>query len=48
MEKAKAMADFADEEYLGMICIEAANALDEPITLLPGQKHTLKQRITIA
>lgn len=47
-DKAAAMADFGDDEWVGMICIEAANALDQAITLLPGQTHTLKQRITLA
>lgn len=46
-EKAAAMPDFGDDEWTGMICIEAANCLDEPITLLPGQKHEMKQRIAL-
>ena len=31
-----------------MICIEAANALGDQLTLRPGETHTLKQRITLA
>lgn len=46
--KSAAMPDFGDDEWTGMICIEAANALDKAITLLPGQTHQLKQRITLA
>lgn len=48
VDKAAAMADFGDDEWQGMICIEAANALDDAITLRPGETHTLKQRITLA
>lgn len=38
--KAKAMADFGDEEWPGMLCVESANCLDVPVTLLPGTAHT--------
>lgn len=48
VDKSAAMADFGDDEWVGMICVEAANALDAAITLLPGQTHHLKQRITLA
>ena len=42
------MQDFGDDEWQGMICIEAANALGDQLTLRPGETHTLKQRITLA
>ncbi len=45
--KSAAMGDFGDDEWTGMICIEAANALDNAIQLLPGQTHTLRQRISL-
>lgn len=48
VDKAAALSDFGDDEWQGMVCIEAANAFDQAITLLPGQRHTLKQRITVA
>lgn len=48
VEKSVAMADFADDEWTGMVCVEAANALDDAITLRPGETHTLKQRIALA
>lgn len=38
---AAAMADFGDEEWPTMVCIEAANALDDAITLAPGGSHTV-------
>lgn len=47
-DKAAAMPDFGDDEWPGMICIEAANARDDAITLAPGASHTLTQRITLA
>ncbi|XP_020267062.1 putative glucose-6-phosphate 1-epimerase [Asparagus officinalis] len=36
-KKAKAMADFGDDEYKHMLCIEAA-AIEKPITLKPGEE----------
>lgn len=45
--KAAAMPDFGDDEWKGMICIEAANALDDSITLTPGETHLLRQRISL-
>lgn len=47
VDKSAAMPDFGDDEWIGMICIEAANALGDAITLRPGETHTLKQRITL-
>ena len=34
--------------FPGMVCVEAANALDESYTLKPGGSHTLATRITVA
>ena len=39
--KAKAMPDFGDEEYTGMLCIEPVNMDDDEVTLEPGASHTL-------
>ncbi|KAG1331902.1 Glucose-6-phosphate 1-epimerase [Cocos nucifera] len=36
-KKAKAMADFGDDEYKYMLCVEAA-AIEKPITLKPGEE----------
>ncbi|HBX80624.1 MAG TPA: D-hexose-6-phosphate mutarotase [Propionibacteriaceae bacterium] len=46
-DKAAEMADFADDEWTGMVCIEAGNIGDNAITLLPGQTHTMRQRISL-
>jgi len=44
-DKAKAMADFPDDGYQQMVCIETANAVDDVRRLAPGETHTLSQTI---
>lgn len=39
--KAKALADFGDDEWKRMICIETANVADNAVHLDPGQAHTM-------
>jgi glucose-6-phosphate 1-epimerase len=41
-EKAARLADFADDEYPGMLCVETALALGDSVTLAPGASHTLR------
>ncbi|RYR62714.1 hypothetical protein Ahy_A04g020443 isoform D [Arachis hypogaea] len=36
-KKAKAMADFGDDEYKHMLCVEAA-AVEKAVTLKPGEE----------
>jgi D-hexose-6-phosphate mutarotase len=45
--KAKAMADFGDDEWPGMACIETANAGENALTLAPGATHTTTARISV-
>lgn len=45
--KAQAMADFGDEEYKVMLCIEPAVAGSGPVTLPPGQTWTGTQTLTM-
>jgi D-hexose-6-phosphate mutarotase len=45
--KAKAMADFGDDEWPGMLCIETANAADNAVTLAPGARHTMRATIAV-
>jgi D-hexose-6-phosphate mutarotase len=40
--KAKAMADFGDEEFRQMVCVEAGNVGESQVTLAPGQSSVLK------
>ena len=36
IDKAAAMADFGDDEYTGMVCVETCNIRDNTITLAPA------------
>jgi glucose-6-phosphate 1-epimerase len=45
--KAKAMPDFGDDEWTGMVCVEAANALGDALTLPPGAEHTITTTVTV-
>lgn len=38
-EKAKALADFGDEEWQRMICVETCNAADNAVRLPAGERH---------
>lgn len=40
VDKAKRMADFGDDEWPGMLCIEAANTSPHAIQLAPQSRHT--------
>jgi D-hexose-6-phosphate mutarotase len=41
VEKARTFADLPDEGYRTMVCIEAANAADDALTLGPAETHVL-------
>ena len=45
--KAKAMPDFGDDEWTGMVCVETANALDDAVTLAPGASHTMTATLEV-
>lgn len=47
-DKARAMDDFTNDGYEQMVCIEAANAVDDVVQLAPGDTHTLGQIITVS
>lgn len=47
IDKAKAMADFGDDEWPGMLCIETANAGPNAIELDPGQQHSMTAVISM-
>jgi D-hexose-6-phosphate mutarotase len=46
--KAVAMADFADDEWPQMLCIETANVGADAITLSPGDSHEMNATIGVA
>jgi glucose-6-phosphate 1-epimerase len=45
--KAKAMPDFGDDEWKGMLCVETANALDDAVTLAPGASHVMTATLEV-
>jgi glucose-6-phosphate 1-epimerase len=46
-EKAARLGDFAEGGYLNMVCVESANALDDAVTLAPGEEHRLWVRYSV-
>ncbi len=47
IEKAAAMADFGDDEWPQMVCVEAANAADSTLGVPPDFTHHLRQVIAV-
>lgn len=45
--KAKAMADFGDDEWPGMLCVESGNIEPNAIELAPEQSHTMRVVIEV-
>jgi glucose-6-phosphate 1-epimerase len=43
IDKAKAMPDFTDDAWPGMVCVEAVNSLFHALTLVPGETRTMRQ-----
>lgn len=43
--KAKAMPDFGDDEWTGMVCVETVNVADYAVGIKPGQTHTMSAEI---
>ena len=41
------MSDFDDQGFRDMLCIEAANAFEDRITLAPSESHTLATTISV-
>ena len=46
-EKASQIADFGDQEYLTMVCVETANADTDVATVAPGGEHRLSVEIGV-
>jgi D-hexose-6-phosphate mutarotase len=44
--KAKAMADFGDDEWTKMLCVETCNVGVTAVTLAPGASHVMRARIS--
>jgi D-hexose-6-phosphate mutarotase len=46
-ERAREVADFGDDEYLTMVCVETANADTDVATVAPGGEHRLSAVIAV-
>ena len=46
-EKAEQMGDLGERSYLGMVCVESANAADDVVTIPAGGEHRLYVRYDI-
>lgn len=47
VSRARAMADVGDDEWPTMVCVEAANVLDDALVLAPGETHRLSTTLTV-
>jgi glucose-6-phosphate 1-epimerase len=47
VDKARAMADFGDDEWREMLCVESANTGDDRVTLAPGATHVLTTTVAV-
>ena len=47
-EKAHALPDLADDEWMRFVCIEASNVEPFAVDLAPGEQHTMKAVVSIA
>lgn len=45
--KAKAMADFGDDEWPAMVCVETANVGEVAVELPPGGTHAMEARVRV-
>src|SRR5206468_6403203 len=36
------MADLGDDQWRSMLCVEAANAMDDAVKLRPGERHSMR------
>ncbi len=45
--KSKAMPDYGDDEWPGMVCVETANALGDAVTIAPGGKHEIRATVEV-
>lgn len=48
IEQSQAMADFGDDEYPRMVCVETTNTAEDAITVAPGSPWRLETRYRIA
>ena len=46
-KKAAALADFGDDEWQRMVCIETGNVFEDEVTLEPGERHRMSAEISV-
>jgi D-hexose-6-phosphate mutarotase len=46
IDKSRAMADFGDEEYHGMVCVESGNVGKNKLTITAGQSASMKVKLS--
>jgi glucose-6-phosphate 1-epimerase len=47
VQKAHSLPDFADDEWIQMVCVETSNVGDFAVELAPGQQHTMKATVSV-
>jgi glucose-6-phosphate 1-epimerase len=47
IEKAARLADFGDDEWPHMVCVEPANAAENAVTVAPGATHTMGMTVRV-
>ena len=47
-EKAKRLGDLGETDFLRMVCVESGNAVENRITLKPGEEHRLWVRYSVS
>jgi D-hexose-6-phosphate mutarotase len=47
VQKARSLPDFADNEWIEMICIETSNVGDFAMELAPGQHHKMRAVVRV-
>lgn len=48
IDNARAMADFGDDEWTGMVCVETCNVRDAAVLLEPDQSYTMTARLDVS
>jgi glucose-6-phosphate 1-epimerase len=47
VQKAQALSDLGNEEWIQMICLETSNVSDSAVDLAPGQQHIMKALVRV-
>jgi glucose-6-phosphate 1-epimerase len=47
VQKARALSDLGNDEWMQMICIETSNVSDFAVDLAPGEQHRMKALVRV-